>query len=132
MTHEIYKSATYRVHTPSGTMFINIMENANGDPFQIDVHIGKAGSELAAWAAATSGLISLALRNHTPLQTVISELADITSDGTARIGATSNCRSGPEGIYSALVLYRNDKLEEEYGSSAPDERVDIRDSATAR
>ena len=107
-----YKSTTYRVYTPDGTMFVNIMEDESANVKGILVNIGKAGSALSAWAQATATMITLALEYGTSLQAVIDELKDITSDGHARIGAVTSTRSGPEGIYSALIQFRNDKRAE--------------------
>lgn len=107
-----YKSTTYRVYTPDGTMFVNIMEDEEANVKGILVNIGKAGSALSAWAQATATMVTLALSNGVPLQAIIDELKDITSDGHARIGASADARSGPEGIYSALIQFRNDKRAE--------------------
>jgi hypothetical protein len=137
MTHDVFKSTSFRVRTPDGTMNIIIMEGTDGQPFEVQPFIGKAGSSLAAWAAATCAMVSVALRNKIPLQTIINELADITSDGTARIGASGVCRSGPEGVYSALIQYRNDVREREFGAEsaseqASPERVVLRGDAAVR
>lgn len=130
MAHDVFKSVSFRVRTPDGTMNVIVMEDDNGNPFEIQAFIGKAGSSLAAWAAATCAMVSVALRNKVPLQTIINELADITSDGTARIGATGNCRSGPEGVYSALIQYRNDIRERT--AEPTTERLVLRDNSSAR
>jgi len=105
------RSTSYRIYTPSGTMFVNIMEE-DDKVKGILVNIGKSGSELSAWAQALASMVTVALNNGVSLQTVIDELKDITSDGQARIGASADARSGPEGIYSALIQYRNDKRDE--------------------
>lgn len=134
MTNSIdtFRSYSYRVNTPDGTMNVFILEDSNDQPFEVQPFIGKAGSSLAAWAAACCGMVSLALRRKVPLQDIIDELADITSDGTARIGASTICRSGPEGIYSALIQYRNDVRERENARDAATERVDLRNSTEVR
>lgn len=111
LNSNMLRSTSYRVYTPSGTMFVNIMEE-DAKIVGILVNIGKAGSELSAWAQALASMVTVALNNNVSLQTVIDELKDITSDGQARIGASSDARSGPEGIYSALIQYRNDKRAE--------------------
>lgn len=106
-----YASWSFRVLTPDGTMNVIVMEE-DGEAFELQAFIGKAGSAVAAWCAACAAMVSLSLKNKIDLQVIINELADITSDGTARIGASTVCRSGPEGIYSALIQYRNTKKEE--------------------
>lgn len=126
----LFKGYNFRVYTPDGTMFVDIMEDTDGQPIEVHAFIGKAGSAVAAWAAATCGMVSLGLRRGIPLQDIINELADITSDGTARIGNATDVRSGPEGVYSALINYRNAKREE--ANAAEAEGVDVRDSSSTR
>lgn len=133
MAHDVFKSMSFRVRTPDGNMTVIILEDENGQPFEVQAFIGKAGSSLAAWAAATCSMVSVALRSKVPLQVIINELADITSDGTARIGASGVCRSGPEGVYSALIQYRNDVRERELELTREvADRVDVRDNSPAR
>lgn len=131
MAGDVYQSWSYRVKTPDGTMHVIIMEDSNGNAFEIQPFIGKAGSSLAAWAAATCAMVSLALRSKVALQDIINELADITSDGTARIGASVVCRSGPEGIYSALIQYRNEVRDRENQREAAT-GMELRDNSTPR
>lgn len=112
LNSSILRSTTYRIYTPDGTMFVHIMEDDNNAVQGILVNIGKAGTRVSAWAQSVASIITLALSSGASLQTVIDELKDITSDGTPRIGSATTVRSGPEGIYSALIQYRNDKRAE--------------------
>ena len=59
--------ATYRMETPIGTAFITVNETPGGDPFEVFVQVGKAGSDTMAVAEALGRLISLVLRLPSPL-----------------------------------------------------------------
>src|SRR5262250_604754 len=58
---------TYRMETPTGTAFITVNETPGGDPFEVFVQVGKAGSDTMAVAEALGRLISLVLRLPSPL-----------------------------------------------------------------
>ena len=59
---------TYRIQTPVGTAFITVNDNGKGggEPFEVFVSVGKAGSETMAHAEALGRLISLILRLPLP------------------------------------------------------------------
>ncbi len=87
---------TYRMETPIGTAFITVNETSGGDPFEVFVQVGKAGSDTMAVAEALGRLISLVLRLPSPLsaprrlEEVVSQLSRIgggqpTGFGAARI-----------------------------------------------
>ncbi len=59
---------TYRMETPAGTAFITVNDNGKGagEPFEVFVSVGKAGSETMAHAEALGRLISLILRLPLP------------------------------------------------------------------
>src|SRR5713101_8073011 len=59
--------ATYRMETPIGTAFITVNDTPGGDPFEVFVQVGKAGSDTMAVAEALGRLISLVLRLPSPL-----------------------------------------------------------------
>ena len=59
---------TYRQETPLGTAFITVTDDdETGEPFEVFVNVGKAGSDTAAVAEALGRLISLCLRLRSPL-----------------------------------------------------------------
>jgi ribonucleoside-diphosphate reductase alpha chain len=58
---------TYRVETPLGTAYVVVNEQGDGEPFEVFVSVGKAGSDTMAVAEAIGRLISLALRMPSPL-----------------------------------------------------------------
>jgi ribonucleoside-diphosphate reductase alpha chain len=94
---------TYRMETPIGTAFVTVNDTEDGDPFEVFVQVGKAGSDTMAVAEALGRLISLILRLPSPLsarrrvQEVISQLS--------RIGGGQ-----PTGFGSAKVLSLPDAL----------------------
>lgn len=60
---------TYRLPTPVGTTYVTINENGygQGQPFEVFVHTAKAGSETAAVSEALGRLMSLILRQASPV-----------------------------------------------------------------
>jgi len=58
---------TYRIQTPLGTAFIVVNETEGGEPFEVFVSVGKAGSDTMAVAEAMGRLVSLVLRLPSPL-----------------------------------------------------------------
>ena len=85
--------ATHRMETPIGTAFITVNETPNGDPFEVFVQVGKAGSDTMAVAEALGRLISLVLRLPSPLsaerrlEEVISQLSRIGGGQPTGFGA---------------------------------------------
>ncbi len=59
--------ATYRMETPIGTAFVTVNDNGGGEPFEVFVQVGKAGSDTMAVAEALGRLVSLVLRMPSPL-----------------------------------------------------------------
>ena len=95
--------ATYRMETPIGTAFVTVNDTPGGEPFEVFVQVGKAGSDTMAVAEALGRLVSLVLRLPSPLsagrrlEEVISQLS--------RIGGGQ-----PTGFGSAKVLSLPDAL----------------------
>ena len=58
----VVKGATYRLNTPIGSAFITINEDDLGEPLELFINIGKAGSDVAAMAEALGRTISATLR----------------------------------------------------------------------
>jgi hypothetical protein len=111
---DIFRSVNYRVATPDGTMHVTIMDDNNGQPIKILIHIGKAGTAVSAWAYALAEMISLSLESGTPYSKILEQLSSITSGATPRIavGGGAEARSGVEGLWIALMRYRKDKFDD--------------------
>lgn len=76
-------SRRFRVPTPLGTMNVFVTE-LDGDPFEVFVVFGKAGSDLTAMSEAIGRLASLALRSGIPVEYVAEQLRGI--GGRSSIG----------------------------------------------
>jgi ribonucleoside-diphosphate reductase alpha chain len=117
--------ATYRMETPIGTAFITVNETPGGDPFEVFVQVGKAGSDTMAVAEALGRLISLVLRLPSPLsaqrrlEEVISQLS--------RIGGGQ-----PTGFGAAKVLSLPDALARTLSEHTGIERGDEPAATTAQ
>ncbi|MEJ2441358.1 MAG: ribonucleoside-diphosphate reductase, adenosylcobalamin-dependent, partial [Patescibacteria group bacterium] len=61
---------TYRLRTPVGTAFVTINENEKGEPLEIFINVGKAGSDVAAMAEALGRTISTTLRFRSDLSPI--------------------------------------------------------------
>jgi len=59
------QGATYQVDTPVGTAFVTINTGPGGEPLEVFVNVGKAGSDVQAMAEALGRLASLVLRMQT-------------------------------------------------------------------
>jgi len=95
--------ATYRMETPIGTAFVTVNDNGGGEPFEVFVQVGKAGSDTMAVAEALGRLVSLVLRLPSPL-TPRRRLEEAISQ-LSRIGGGQ-----PTGFGAAKVLSLPDAL----------------------
>jgi ribonucleoside-diphosphate reductase alpha chain len=102
--------ATYRIATPLGSAFITINQTDNGEPFELFITIGKAGSEVAAMAEALGRLISTNFRfgNHLPAKErareIMSQLQGIGGSRSVGFGA-NKVRSLPDAVAKAIGLH---------------------------
>jgi ribonucleoside-diphosphate reductase alpha chain len=98
---------TYRIATPLGKAYVTVNRTGAGEPFEVFVNLGKAGSDLSADAEAIGRLISLTLRLPSPLDSeerldqVVQELSGIGGSRAVGFGA-ERVRSLPDGIAHAL------------------------------
>lgn len=112
MNEEVYQSVAIEVPTPDGLMFVIIMEDDFHNPKELQIHIGKAGSNIAAWADTTARLATLAFSNGVTLSKIVEQISGITSDRVRFIAKGAPIRSGPEGIALALMKYAQAKFKE--------------------
>jgi ribonucleoside-diphosphate reductase alpha chain len=98
---------TYRINTPLGKAYVTVNRTGSGEPFEVFVNLGKAGSDLAADAEAIGRLISLIQRlpssfdANERLERVVEELGGIGGSRTIGFGS-ERVRSLPDGIAQAL------------------------------
>lgn len=95
--------ATYRMETPIGTAFITVNDTPGGDPFEVFVQVGKAGTDTMAVAEALGRLVSLILRLPSPLSP--RRRVDEVVSQLSRIGGGQ-----PTGFGAAKVLSLPDAL----------------------
>jgi hypothetical protein len=105
MTTAVFESELIRAKTPDGTLYLLVMENKDKSIAGFKITIGKAGTPLAAWASSLAEMMNLALSKGATYEDIISILSGITSHRSVRT-ANSECRSGPEGVWQALIKYR--------------------------
>ena len=102
--------ATYRIPTPLGVAFITVNQDPEGNPFEVFITIGKAGSEVAALAEALGRMISTTLRfgNHKPpmerAREIMEQLRGIGGGRSIGFGK-DRIRSLPDAVAKALSLH---------------------------
>lgn len=110
MDEASFPTYSYKVDTPDGMMFVQILEDDQRRPFQILIMIGKAGSSLNAWSDAVARLVSRLLP-AAGVHGAIEELSNITSDRPMRrLARGETIHSAPEGIAYALLKYTQEKF----------------------
>ncbi len=102
--------STYKIETPLGHAFITVNNDADGNPFEVFITIGKAGSEIAAMAEALGRLISTTLRfgNHLPAKERAREIMEQLQGigGGRSVGFGPNkVRSLPDAVAKAIGLH---------------------------
>lgn len=104
------EGATYKIATPLGTAFITVNQDKEGNPFEVFITIGKAGSEVAAMAEALGRMISTTLRfgNHKPplerAREIVEQLRGIGGGRSVGFGP-NKVRSLPDAVAKALSLH---------------------------
>lgn len=103
----VVHGSTYKMKTPVGTAFITINEDDAGEPIEIFINIGKAGSDVTAFAVALGRTISTAFRFRSDLtpKERAKEIADQLSGigGRRSVGFGANrVRSLPDAVAMAL------------------------------
>jgi ribonucleoside-diphosphate reductase alpha chain len=100
--------ATYRRLTPLGTAYVTVNDTDEGEPFEVFMNVGKAGSDVAAVSEALGRLISLILRMPSSLspterlQQVVYQLNGI--GGGRHLGfGPQRVRSLPDAIAQVLT-----------------------------
>jgi len=94
----VVRGATYRLNTPVGTAFITINEDTKGEPMELFINVGKAGSDVAAMAEALGRTISTTLRFMGTLKP--KERAREIAFQLAGIGGRRSVGFGPNKILS--------------------------------
>jgi ribonucleoside-diphosphate reductase alpha chain len=106
----VAKGATYKLATPVGTAFVTINEDDNGQPLEVFINVGKAGSDLTAVAEALGRVISTALRsrgNISPKDRALEIAHQLSGIGGRRsVGfGPSKIRSLPDAVAAAISIH---------------------------
>ncbi|MGD0266375.1 MAG: vitamin B12-dependent ribonucleotide reductase [Candidatus Methylomirabilota bacterium] len=102
------RGVTYRIDTPLGTGYVHVNQGPSGEPFEIFLNVGKAGSDVQADAEALGRLISLILRMPSPLsprdrvEEIVKQLDRIGGRREAGMGP-GRVRSIPDAIAQVLA-----------------------------
>lgn len=89
---------TYKLNTPVGTAFVTINHNQKGEPLEVFINVGKAGSDVQAVAEALGRTISISLRFRGNLSRI--ERAEEIASQLAGIGGRRSIGFGPNKILS--------------------------------
>jgi ribonucleoside-diphosphate reductase alpha chain len=106
----VLQGQTYRINTPLGTAYVTVNCNGEGEPFEVFLNVGKAGSDTAAVAEAIGRLISLILRVPSPLparrrlQQVVKQLRGIGGGRPTGFGR-DRVQSLPDGVAQVLAEF---------------------------
>lgn len=118
------RGTTYRKVTPLGPAYVTVNESEDGQPFEVFITVGKAGSDTAALAEAIGRLISLSLRlpsnltERERLQLVVEQLEGI--GGAHQLGfGKQRVRSLPDGLAQVLSGYLGAIVERNKVSEQP-------------
>ncbi len=105
---KLLQGSTYRKDTPLGTAYITVNNDQEGEPFEVFLNIGKAGSDVSAVSEAMGRLISLTLRMPASLppserlRWVMDEMAGIGGGRALGFGA-NRVRSLPDGVAQVIA-----------------------------
>lgn len=106
----VVHGATYRQATPVGTAFITINTNGEGEPLEVFVNVGKAGTDIYAVAEGLGRVISLALRfsshlnPHERVKEIIGQLSGIGGARATGFGK-ERVRSLPDAVARVLSMH---------------------------
>lgn len=119
---------TYKVQTPVGTAFVVINADEFGNPFEVFINVGKAGTHVMADAEAMGRLISLSLRvpSAYPAKAVAEAVIDQLSGigGAESVGFGNNrVRSLADGV--AKVLREYVRADEDIDKSISEEKPEL-------
>jgi ribonucleoside-diphosphate reductase alpha chain len=109
----ILQGNTYKKETPLGTAYITVNSDERGEPFEVFLNVGKAGSDVSAVSEAIGRLISLVLRLPGSLPAtermrwIMDELAGIGGGRPFGFGA-KRVRSLPDGVAQVMAEHLSD------------------------
>jgi ribonucleoside-diphosphate reductase alpha chain len=90
--------STYKIKTPVGTAFITVNHDPWGNPIEVFINVGKAGSDVQAMAEALGRIISKSVRFNSQL--TAKERTTILIDQLKGIGGRRSVGFGPNKVLS--------------------------------
>jgi ribonucleoside-diphosphate reductase alpha chain len=117
------------ITTPVGSAFVTINEDRNGEPLEVFVTVGRAGSDVSADAETIGRLLSLALRFEAVLSPrerlfwIAKQLEGIGGSRSTGLGK-EKIRSLADGVGRVLLAYLQEKEDREKGREEKKQRQD--------
>ncbi len=108
----IVHGSTYRMNTPVGVAFITVNVNGGGEPLEVFINVGRAGTDVFAMAEGLGRVISLSLRFASHLSSVervkqvVEQLQGIGGARTLGFGR-DRIRSLPDAVAKVLAMHFN-------------------------
>lgn len=108
----VFNSLTFSVIAPEGKMFVTILEDSKGSPCAIQIHMGKSGAAINAWANSYANILTSALKSGVALSDLITLVSESTSDRAVKTKDGVVIKSGPQALMYVLLQYRRTKFHE--------------------
>lgn len=111
----VLRGATYKMNTPFGMAYITINDTNEGEPLELFLNVGKAGSDVFAMAEALGRVCSLFLRygeHGNKAQLLIKHLKGIGGSGAIGFGA-NRIESIADAVAKALSMHIGQEGDEE-------------------
>jgi len=130
------QGVTYRSLTPLGDAYITINADEDGEPFEVFLNVGKAGSDVSAVSEALGRLMSIILRMpsmhsaSTRLDWIVEQLSGIGGRTARRVGR-ERVMSLPDAVAKSLKQYKKNQAVAKEGMRVRFSRVDT-DSLSSR
>lgn len=123
----VVHGSTYKINTPVGVAFITVNINGGGEPLEVFINVGRAGTDVFAMAEGLGRTISLALRfaSHlTPQERVRQVIEQLQGIGGARtLGfGKDRIRSLPDAVAKVLAMHFETSNKDKKNSDAPQEK----------
>lgn len=99
----------FRVPSPNGEMFVIVIEDEQGKACEFQIHIGKAGSDVAAWASGLAHLATMLLEHGGTITEIIVKLSNTSSAKLVYTQDKTPVRSGVDAFVVALHQYQRYK-----------------------
>ncbi|WP_425504698.1 LAGLIDADG family homing endonuclease [Salinigranum marinum] len=109
----VLHGVTQRIDTGYGKLYVNINEDAQGNPFELFANIGNSGGFTASFTEALAKTISTALRSGVDPEEIASELQGIRSPKVAW-DKGEQINSIPDAIGTAMRRYLDGEIDKQY------------------